>query len=1017
MSRGTYIGPFGRILPIPDDYDPERNKYPDNALDETRHNNMATYQLPPPERLQFGTDLTCGVTEPMRYNTISQSNSRHGSSHRLYVEPSRQSRHDQLPSVSQLLTPSTRSSVPSPPPRSPQQIPRPPPEPAREPPREPPRTLSQSHDPSSGQAARPPQHSNRQQYPQQPPAMSQTQTASVVHPLSEEYHISPTTQNFPSQHTHNNSHFHSYKPSFDSNSQQPYPTNFEQAGLPRFPYQQHVSPTNDHTASIFNPGAAPPQHIQTLKTPAPSQYLQNQMNPYHGVPDPQMVSEQSGQARSNVVKPQPRVIAERDIPGEGPSWVYEDGSTCKKVIDGEQVNAQWGVTKAGKPRKRLAIACTTCREKKIKCDPAEPKCVQCEKFGRECRFMTAFRNQRASPRSPSYDSQARAPLVSIKAESSEDQNETSSTPRANSAERHQPPKRRNSSPETGQVKIVTKLPPIKAAPAKKQRFSLPGVLVSDIKPKAASLKSAKTAPEVPCSAWDETPCKVEMDSFSWCIDPFVVDIELSYHYLDAYLSNVNNATYRIFPNRTFRHWAQTSRRKSLQDIMTTYAILAVGSLFSFRHGCNGQGDTFCGIAKFAMEKNDGDFTLQLTHTRILLSLYYFAINAQHKAWDYSGMAIRAASGLRLNLETKCREIVKEEEFAYGLSNDALIECKRRTFWTVYLLDRFSGFCSGRSDMLRGKDIHLRLPCEEEPYEYQDGAVTAYFDNRKIGEGLPEPAGRSSLGSMALSVQITTIWSEILAHAPQKSHSSSEHYMKQFRSFYDSVSQDLLCWLNNLPTRFQFSQSNAAICMSNGDIGSFVSLHAIYHTAVVNLNRNVCSAFLTDSNLSHYMRKALNHARHLLEMMHIIEKTIYDSESLFAASGEKYHPQPTAYSTPFIGYAILSAVDVLSAGGLLKTCASTVSLMESSLVVFERLHRFWASARLQSKAIQGRVDVLSEMIGSKDATHKQAWKCTKPLDTAYKESQDLFYDDDDKTGLRFLSQLGSQITEEDVLLVD
>lgn len=83
------------------------------------------------------------------------------------------------------------------------------------------------------------------------------------------------------------------------------------------------------------------------------------------------------------------MVGEQDVPGEGPCWIYEDGSICKKVIDGELVNAQWGVTKAGKPRKRLAIACTTCREKKIKCDPAEGKCLQCEKVGRECRFTTA----------------------------------------------------------------------------------------------------------------------------------------------------------------------------------------------------------------------------------------------------------------------------------------------------------------------------------------------------------------------------------------------------------------------------------------------------------------------------------------------------------------------------------------------------------------------------------------------------------------------------------------------------
>ncbi|KAJ1329495.1 white-opaque regulator 2 [Microdochium nivale] len=87
----------------------------------------------------------------------------------------------------------------------------------------------------------------------------------------------------------------------------------------------------------------------------------------------------------------PRFLRQSDVPGEGLCYFYDDGTHCKTVIDGEQVNAHWGVTKAGKPRKRLAIACLTCREKKIKCDPDFPRCVQCEKFGRVCRFKNAPR--------------------------------------------------------------------------------------------------------------------------------------------------------------------------------------------------------------------------------------------------------------------------------------------------------------------------------------------------------------------------------------------------------------------------------------------------------------------------------------------------------------------------------------------------------------------------------------------------------------------------------------------------
>jgi hypothetical protein len=80
-----------------------------------------------------------------------------------------------------------------------------------------------------------------------------------------------------------------------------------------------------------------------------------------------------------------RCIAQREMPGEGLCYIYEDGTYCRAIIDGEPVNPSWGITKAGKPRKRLAQACLTCREKKIKCEPGYPKCSQCAKSQRVCR--------------------------------------------------------------------------------------------------------------------------------------------------------------------------------------------------------------------------------------------------------------------------------------------------------------------------------------------------------------------------------------------------------------------------------------------------------------------------------------------------------------------------------------------------------------------------------------------------------------------------------------------------------
>jgi hypothetical protein len=78
-------------------------------------------------------------------------------------------------------------------------------------------------------------------------------------------------------------------------------------------------------------------------------------------------------------------IGVQEVPGEGTYYVYEGGQRIPTHVDGEQVNPAWGLTKANKPRKRLALACLDCREKKIKCEPGVSSCLQCEKARRVCR--------------------------------------------------------------------------------------------------------------------------------------------------------------------------------------------------------------------------------------------------------------------------------------------------------------------------------------------------------------------------------------------------------------------------------------------------------------------------------------------------------------------------------------------------------------------------------------------------------------------------------------------------------
>lgn len=89
----------------------------------------------------------------------------------------------------------------------------------------------------------------------------------------------------------------------------------------------------------------------------------------------------------------PRCIGQKVIQGKGMCYVYDDGTYCEAVVRGEVVNPEWGLTRAGRARKRLAKACNGCREKKVKCEPGSTsRCQRCLRKGQECQWyvMSSF---------------------------------------------------------------------------------------------------------------------------------------------------------------------------------------------------------------------------------------------------------------------------------------------------------------------------------------------------------------------------------------------------------------------------------------------------------------------------------------------------------------------------------------------------------------------------------------------------------------------------------------------------
>lgn len=172
----------------------------------------------------------------------------------------------------------------------------------------------------------------------------------------------------------------------------------------------------------------------------------------------------------------------------------------------------------------------------------------------------------------------------------------------------------------------------------------------------------------------------------WNADPYSVDPETTTHYMESYFSNVNDTLYHIFPRRRFSLWLQSVQVKSLEDKMLLYSILTLGTVFSDHPDRLIAMRRFSRTARYAVERTQHRLSLQLAQSRIILGLWYYAVGALVQSWDSIGSAMRIICALRYNMESGGVIVDRNHVCEYGLHPQALMECRRRTFWTAYLLD-------------------------------------------------------------------------------------------------------------------------------------------------------------------------------------------------------------------------------------------------------------------------------------------------------------------------------------------
>jgi len=685
-------------------------------------------------------------------------------------------------------------------------------------------------------------------------------------------------------------------------------------------------------------------------------------------------------------------VGQRHIPGEGMCYVFKDGSTCPTVIDGEPVNPLWGTTKAGKARKRLAQACLNCREKKIKCEPGEKSCLQCEKAKRECHSRPTVPQSPAElvnttltiPNIPlgraEWSSQSSGSIVTAEAPNQKrrrsaqaaQQDVLNLPPTWNRDESPQSVKRRRSDGSADSFDV---------ADIERQRKDSKRVDLEDMINPPSRASSEKLAP----SSWDQ--------------DPYLYDPEATMRFVELFFAQSAREVSIMFPRGAFTRWVRTCRDKCQRECMALYAVLAMGSIFAENE--------FSSFAKICAERAsqavsmiDGKFSLAIVQARLLVAGYNHLVGRDSTGWDLSGSALRIISAMRLNTEEGCGEDLDEFNRRYfSFSPEQLKECRRRTFWTAFLVDRYHGFCGGLLCAIQLEDIQVRLPCNEQIYEQGLASDAPLFDCFQPGMGLQSLDPKSTTPSpAAYTMIIASLWTDVTKLIFRRPRQTADpgSYVKSHESMLGDVQAKLFDWKTSLPPHLQYSRQRLVEATQHGYGGSLIAMHALYHISQLKAARNAHHELLSPHTTVRQIRLAHTNATQLLEMV----SDVRSMSSLGSGKGQ----DPANLLSPFFAYGITAAIDTLSAGGLREDFGRTMSLISDSIAALHDLAHFCASAKAQVKQTSKRMALMearaaqsfetTAVIAAPRASNGgdtiNCWRIDEPMEQVFSLQQDVSY---------------------------
>lgn len=299
--------------------------------------------------------------------------------------------------------------------------------------------------------------------------------------------------------------------------------------------------------------------------------------------------------------------------------------------------------------------------------------------------------------------------------------------------------------------------------------------------------------------------------------------------------------------------------------------------------------------------------------------------------------------------------------------------------------RYTSFTYGSMGFIHDVEVFVRMPSTNQSYNLGQDMQVPHFHGDSIREvHVSEP------GSMALLVDIASIWGDVTSNAYRARTRSEVVYKDWYLKHWDGTLERMHQWEASLGPKYEYSVENTTRSLQEGYFGDYFIIHAVHCVTGLMLGRLGRFKLLDDDTIRRNVQFSFKYARRLLSIVSMVDR---------ATTKPYSEDMEFALLQPFPGYCILCACDVVSSGGERSelTLLPNNELAQAKAVI-ERIASHWTTAVQHRNIIEERQKLLSAhsiTAGVENRIHLRdpMEKCLVPddHDLIYGISDELFYD--------------------------